>query len=697
MNHLHLDFETFSSVDIRSSGAYKYTESLDFEILMMAYSFNDEPEQIIDLARGESIPMRILEAWTDPDTLLFAHNATFERLCLRAYGVIIPPERWRCSQVKAAYCGLPQPLADLSKALNLGEDAKDAKGKALIQYFSVLVKPTKANGYRRRNLPHHNPEKWEDFKRYCIKDVQAEKAVLKRLEAYEIPEFEQRLYNLDQRINDRGIKIDSAFAQRAVDINNRILGEIIRDLKKLTNLENPNSLPQLKSWLSLEMKKTIKSLSKDDIPILLKEAGAGSIAGKVLALRLKGSKTSVKKYVAMLCCLCDDGKAHGLFQFYGAGRTGRWAGRLIQLQNLPKNFMKDLEFAKKLVRDGKFDALQMIYDSIADTLSQLIRTAFVPTEGKIFGVADFKAIEARVIAWLAGEAWRLDVFNSTGFIYEASAGMMFSVDPDTIQRLENGKEVKGENYYLRARGKVAELALGYQGGVGALIQMGAEEMGLSNKEMKYIVSKWREANPNIVELWKDIEKCAILAIKTGKTKLSKFKGISFSYDGTVLQIGLPSGRKLIYQSPRIVEEVKWEHLRKDPDTGEQESVWIPLSQKRPTDIGTGKTWTVQKLTYMGMNQTKKIWCRIDSYGGKLVENIVQAIARDILAVSMVKLDSRGFDIVMHVHDESVADLERETAEERLEEMCQIMGEPIEWAEGLPLAADGYLTEFYKKD
>jgi len=704
---LYIDIETYSSVDIAKSGVYKYAQSLDFEILIVCYKINDGVIKTVDLASGEDLPYEFIYLMYSQACRKHAHNAAFERLCFEQIGIKVPISQWHCSAVKAAYCGLPLSLGDVSKALNLGEAAKEAEGKALIRYFSIPVKPTKINGGRTRNLPHHNPEKWEKYKLYCKQDVNAEYTMLQMLSAYKLPDSEQQLYILDQEINDRGIKIDLTFAENAVAIDERNTIDLMYRLKRLTGLANPGSPAQLKTWLSSQMGKEIKSLTKDDIPVLMDEAGCGSAAYEVLSLRKKLAKTSVKKYMAMLACACNDGRAHGLFQFYGANRTGRWAGRLIQLQNLPQNKFKkknkitgfdEIDYVRELVRSGNYNGLYLAYDDIGSVLSQLVRTAFIPEYDNIFAVADFKAIEARVIAWLASEPWRVEVFNSHGMIYEASASQMFGVPIETIRWIdENGVEHDGSNIDMRAKGKVAELALGYQGGVGAMIKMGGDKMGLSKREMKAIVKAWREANPNIVELWSDMEKNAILAIKKRKEQISDYRGIKFNYDGNVLTITLPSGRSLFYQKPSIVKEMKYEIKRIDPETKEELTGWVPLNRILKTDIQTGRTWEVDKIIYWGMDQVKKIWTRIDTYGGKLVENIVQAIARDILADSMKRLNNAGYAIAMHVHDEVVADIPSYDAEDDLRVMCNIMGEPISWAEGLPLAADGYLTKYYKKD
>ena len=704
MNDLYIDVETFSSVDIMSSGAYAYTESTDFEILILCYKINDRPIITVDLASGEKMPPNFISMLLDPTFKKHAHNAAFERLCFRAVGYDVPIEQWECSAVKAAYCGLPLSLDNISKAMKLGEASKDAGGKALIRYFSIPVKPTKINGGRTINLPHHNPEKWERYKAYCEQDVLAEFTILERLKDYHLPKFEHEVYNLDQRINDRGIKIDTKVATGSIAIDTRNASELYKEMQDLSGLENPNSPAQLKQWLSIQLGRELKTIGKDELADLSKEAGHGSVASKIIKLRAKAAKTSIKKYKAMIACLCLDGRARGLFQFYGANRTGRWAGRLIQLQNLPQNKIgllkgwDEFDFIREMVKANDFEGLSLIYDDLGSLLSQLVRTAFIPEEGNTFGVADFSAIEARVIAWLASEQWRLDVFASHGMIYEASASKMFSVPLESISyKNEIGEKTRGENYDMRAKGKVAELALGYQGGVGAMINMGADKMGLTKKEMKTIVKAWRDANPNIKDLWEDIENCAILAVRKGKEVVSEYRGIKFKYDGYVLMITLPSGRSLFYQQPLIVTETKYEFKRYDPETDDYDIGWAPKNRILKSDIQTGKSWDVDKLVYMGMNQTTKIWERVDTYGGKLVENIVQAIARDLLAESLIKLDKAGFDIVMHVHDEVVCEIFKGAAAEELKIICEIMGESVAWAEGLPLAADGYVTDYYKKD
>lgn len=670
---LHIDIETYSSIDITKSGAYKYCESVDFEILMVAYAFDDQEVQIVDLASGEVLPPNFIAALLDPEVEKHAHNANFERNAFRAIGYDVPIDQWYCSAVKSAYCGLPLKLETVSEALKLGEKGKLSTGKQLIQFFAVPCKPTKVNGNRYRNFPWHDPEKWEQFKLYCINDVEAEREISKRLSRYDIPDFERKNYIIDQEINDRGIRIDQSFAENAVNIGETDRRIQITRLKEITGLNNPNSSTQLRQWLSSAMQKEIKSLAKEHVDKLMKEAAAGhwidederthSIpnpdeVSEVLELRQKTSKSSTKKYDAMIECFCYDGRAHGVFQFYGAGRTGRWAGRLIQLQNLPQNRMTDklLDEARKLTESGSYESLSMLFDSVTDALSQLIRTSFIPKQGHTFAVADFSAIEARVIAWYANEEWRLDVFNSHGKIYEASASKMFGVPIEQI--------TKGSEY--RDLGKIAELALGFGGAVGALARMGGEALGLELEKMHEIVKVWRGENERITSFWKAVSLATIGAIREPNNLiiLKDFRNLEFLFDGNSLTIKLPSGRKLFYNSATL------------------------------TTNRFGST----SVKYKGIDSTTKKWWWIESYGGKFVENIVQATARDILADSMQRLNHAGFEIVMHVHDEVVCEINKvHDPENQLKKICDIMGEPIPWAEGLPNKADGYLTDYYKKD
>jgi len=649
---LHIDIETFSSEDIRNVGAYKYMESPDFEILMVAFAFDDNPIQIIDLAAGEDLPEYFIYSLTDPLVEKYAHNANFERNAFKAYGIETDIAQWRCTAIKSLYCGLPQSLEMVSKALKLEEKGKLSTGKALIRYFSVPCKPSKANGMRSRNFYFHDTVKWEEFKRYCIADVEAEREICSRLAHFDIPDIEQRAYTLDQQINDRGVRIDTQLASIAVATDERFSKELTIRIKELTGLQNPNSPAQLKKWLSDATGKDINSLTKAAVTELLNETSDAAVF-EVLEGRQMLSKSSTKKYIKMMDCVCADGRAHGLFQFYGANRTGRWAGRLIQLQNLPRNSMEALDTARHVLKHRAYAYLKLAYDNVPKVLSELVRTALIPSEGKTFGVCDFSAIEARVLSWLAGEQWRMDVFNSHGKIYEASAAMMFNIPLESIG--------KGSEY--RQRGKVAELALGYQGGAGAMAVMDTEKK-IPQHEYAIIVSKWRRANPSIVKLWKKVEEYAKHALENPGKRVRLDK-LTFEFSHNALQIGLPSGRKLMYQEARLTEG------RFGPS-----------------------------IVYMGMEQTTKTWGRVDTYGGKLVENIVQAISRDLLSECMLRLDENGAKIVMHIHDEVVVELNHDHEEAEsltLEYVERIMCEGVSWAQGLPLNADGYITNFYKKD
>jgi len=654
---LHIDVETFSSVDIMNCGSYKYFESPDFEILILCYCYVVDGVKCkvntIDIANGEKIPAIFIQKLLDPTVEKHAHNANFERNAFKAIGYDVPVEQWHCSAVKAGYCGLPMSLDAATKALNMGEEGKSAEGKALIRYFSCLVKPTKSNGGRMRNLPSHNPEKWEMYKDYCRQDVIAEMGLLDRLAGFEIPETERLNYFLDQKINDRGVNIDVEMAQNAILIDDRFKLEVVDQLKEITGLTNPNSVAQLKKWLSSTLQTEVNSLAKDTVKTLIKEHKRGA-AVEVLKLRQQGSSTSTKKYNAMINYALDDYTAHGLLYFYGGSRTGRWAGRAVQLQNLPRNKMKLLDEARKMVKAGHYDSLTMTFDNIPSVLSQLIRTAIIPKENNILAVADYSAIEGRVTAWLAGEQWRLDVFAGDGKIYEASASMMFGVPIESIG--------KGSEY--RDKGKIAELALGFGGSVGALKTMGGEAMGLSEAEMKNIVERWRKASPAIVKMWYEFERCAIAALKSPKLIIiSKLKCIAFQYDNKCLSILLPSGRQLVYRDP-VLSRNKWDN---------------------------------ESIKYKGKHQVTGQWAWVDTYGGKLSENIIQAIARDLLADGMRRLDAAGFDIVLHVHDEVCADIPNESPEFIVSEMCRILGEPVPWAKGLGTPAEGFITNYYKKD
>lgn len=653
LHHLHIDIETYSSIPLDKAGVYKYVESPDFEILLFAYSWSNDPVEVVDLASGETIPEHIQDMLLDETVVKHAHNAMFERVCLRAIGFDIPADQWNCTMVHAAYCGLPLGLAQVSSELGLGEDkAKLTTGKTLIKYFCTPCKPTKVNGGRTRNMWFHDLEKWNSFKAYNKQDVVAEKEIEAILSPYPVPEQVKQQYVLDQKINDEGVKIDLDFANKALLINDEFRKSALAEMKSITGLDNPNSVPQLTSWLSINMQENIKSIAKDKLEPLLEKCENDEVR-VVLNLRSKISKTSIKKYVSMQNCTGVDFRARGLLQYLGAYRTGRWAGRLVQVQNLPRNKMKRLDLAREIIAKNDYHLTEMCYgDNVPFVLSELIRTAFVPDENKIFAVADFSAIEARVLSWLAQEQWRLEVFRTHGKIYEASASKMFSVPLYQI--------TKDSEY--RFKGKVAELALGYQGAVGALKKMGGEAMGLSEPEMKTIVHRWRDTNPNIVRFWKKLNNLSIAALRT-RNRTYAYNGISFTYDGTYLICGLPSGRSLYYYKPRF-------YLNK---------------------------WDKDAIEYRGLDSQTKRSTYIKTYGGKLTENVTQAIARDLLAEALNKLDALGYKIVMHVHDEVICEIDDDGTTYQLADICNFMSESVDWAKGLPLNADGYLTRFYKKD
>lgn len=646
MQTLSIDLETYSDQPLAKTGVYRYVESPDFEILLFAYSVDGGPVQQIDLACGEKIPSEILCALEDDKVTKWAFNANFERICLSRFlgyptGAYLEPDSWKCSMVWAAYMGLPLSLDGAGAVLGL-EKQKLAEGKDLIKYFCQPCAPTKSNGQRTRNLHKHAPDKWQAFKKYNIRDVETEMSIQARLLKYPVPDSVWEEYHLDQEINDRGVGLDMELVRQAIQMDGRSRSELTQAMKELTSLDNPNSVQQMKQWLADNGVET-DTLGKKAVAELLKTAPPQ--LQKVLTLRQQLAKSSVKKYQAMETAVCADGRARGMFQFYGANRTGRWAGRIIQMQNLPQNHLDDLSEARGLVRAGGFDALEMLYEDVPDTLSQLIRTAFVPQENRKFIVADFSAIEARVIAWLAGEKWRQDVFAEGKDIYCASASQMFGVPV----------EKHGVNGHLRQKGKIAELALGYGGSVGALKAMGALEMGLSEDELPALVSAWRQANPKIVQFWWAVDRAVMDAV-TRKTT-TKTHGIIFSARNGMLFITLPSGRSLSYVKPKIGEN------RFGGDC----------------------------ITYEGVGGTKK-WERIDSYGPKFVENIVQATSRDILCYAMKTL--RCCSIVMHIHDEVVIETDRRMS---LQAVCDQMGRTPPWASGLQLRADGYETDFYKKD
>lgn len=642
---LSIDIETYSDVDLSKCGVYAYSDSPNFEILLFAYAFDEEPTQIVDLACGERLPERVLAALEDPAITKAAFNAQFERTCISKYlGRRLSPFGWQCTAVQSAMLALPLSLDSVGEVLNI-QRKKLKEGADLVRFFSMPCKPTKSNGGRTRNRPEDAPEKWERFKTYCIRDVDAEREIRQKLWKFPIPESEMELYRMDQEINDRGILVDQQLVKNAVLCDNQYREMVTARAYELTGLSNPNSPVQIKGWL-VEHGVEAEKLDKKTVKGLLTETDGEVL--EVLKLRLLMAKTSVKKYEAIERSICSDGRVHGLLQFYGANRTGRWAGRLVQVQNLPQNHIPDLELARSLVKGQRFEDLDLLYDSTPEVLSELIRTAFVPKPGCRFIVADFSAIEARVLAWFAGEQWRLDTFVEGGDIYCASASKMFGVP--VVKH--------GMNGHLRQKGKIAELALGYGGAVGALTSMGALDMGLQEEELQPLVSQWRNSNPHITKFWWDVDAAAVKAVKE-RTEVAMGK-LCFTYRSGILFVTLPSGRKLSYIKPRM----------------------------------TQNRFGRESLSYEGVGESKK-WMRIETYGPKLVENIVQATARDLLAQAMLRLRNKGFEIVMHIHDEAVLEVPEDVS--GVEEICQIMSEQPDWAAGLPLRADGYECAFYKKD
>lgn len=656
---LFIDVETYSSADIKSTGAYKYIASPDFEILMIGWALENEPVTVIDLASGEPIPDELDAALTDSDIIKVAHNAVFERLCFARIGYDIPVEQWFCTLVKSAYCGLPLSLDQVSKVLDLENKKKDT-GKLLINYFSKPCKPTITNGGRTRNMPWDNPDKWALYKDYNEYDVEAEREIYFRLEQYEWPESERLLYQLDQKINDNGILVDVDMAKAAIDIDTSYTEQITQAVRDLTGVENPNSDAQIKDWIKRQSGLIITSFAKANMAKEQERFSRDPLISEVLRYRGLLSRTSVKKYYAMVNAAMNDNRVRGTFQFYGANRTGRWAGRLLQLQNLSKNHIADIDTARTLVKARDIDALELMYEDVPDILSQLVRTALVAPDGCVFAVADFSAIEARVISWLAGEDWRMNVFRGDGKIYEATGARMFNVP---ITSITKGSE-------LRQKAKIAELALGYEGGVNALKKMGGEAMGLTDQEMRDTVTKWRNANPSIVELWAELNDAALESYRYC-TPIEAANGrllFECDRDREYLTLLLPSGRKLYYKEPHITSSNSFDRRRK------------PSS-----------------LAYNGLIQATKTWGEILAYGGKFTENVVQAIARDLLSYSMMQLNAAGFKIVCHIHDECLTEVPAATCRTELKRMEQIMGTPPNWASDLPLRADGYVTSYYKKD
>lgn len=660
MRHLSIDLETYSSVPIGKTGAYKYVQSPDFEILLFAYSLDGGPVQIIDLACGEMLPDWLEAAIGDPAYIKHAYNAPFEWYCLSKYfGVILPVDQWRDTMLHGLYCGYTAGLDATGKALGLpAEKQKLAVGKSLIRYFCVPCTPTKSNGGRTRNLPKHDPDKWALFKTYCRGDVTTEMEIERRLSNFPVPAEIEKQWQTDLIINARGVAVDMGLVQGALEIAAKTHDALMNEAISITGLENPNSVAQLAKWLEMNTEQPVGDLRKDTVAAMLKDEGITGDAERMLEIRQELGKTSTKKYNAIEAAVCSDGRVRGLLQFYGANRTGRWAGRLVQVQNLPRTYIEQLPTARAAVKSKSGDKLRFMFGSIPDTLSQLIRTSFIASPGNKLVDADFSSIEARVISWLAGEHWRLEVFRTHGKIYEASASQMFGVP---IERIKKGNP----EYSLRQRGKVAELALGYQGSTGALITMGALNMGIPEEDLPDIVSRWRESNKRIVDLWYRVEAAAVSVIQTGTPagvnnllfarECDPQNGLDF------MTITLPSRRKLYYAKP---------------------------------ELGVNQ-WNKPSISYYGVNQTTKQWGPLETYGGKLVENIVQAIARDCLAAAIEHLEAAGFPVVFHIHDEVVIDCRPEQA--NLDEVVRLMTIPIPWARDLPLNADGWVGDFFKKD
>lgn len=655
MDHtLSLDIEAYSETDIGRCGSFRYIEDPSFQIILLAFAFDNDEVEVVDLMAGDPLPRELTSGLYDPRIIKTGWNNAFERYALRKHlGRYCPPEQWEDTMVLAAQCGLPASLDNAGKALGLSEDqAKMKEGKALIRYFCLPCRPTKTNGGRTRNLPEHAPEKWARFKEYNGQDVVAERGIRNRLLRWKPSEREHRFWCLDARINEKGMRIDRQLAINAVAMDQKYKEELTERAIAITGLENPKSVSQIKSWLFDQEGKEFPSLNKKVIADVVSQLQTTQ-ARDFMAIRSELAKSSTAKYEAMLRSVCPDGHCKGCFQFYGANRTGRFAGRLVQLQNLPQNHMEDLADARELVRRGKYTALKALYDGVSKPLSELIRTALIPEEGCKFLVSDFSAIEARVIAWFAGEQWRLDVFENGGDIYCASASQMFHVP--VVKH--------GENGHLRQKGKIAELALGYGGGINALKAFGADKMGMTEEEMQETVDLWRESSPRIVALWKSLEKAAIRSVVRRGSSEASMGGVRFDYEDGILWMVLPSGRRIAYYEARYAPS-QWDQNRK-------------------------------VLSYMGVDQQRKTWVRVETWGGKLTENLVQATARDCLRESMLRLDEAGYDIRAHVHDEVI--VSEPIGGRSVDEMSALMGLPVPWAPGLPLRADGYETPWYRKD
>ena len=657
MQHLSIDIETRSSADIGKTGLYRYAQDKDFRVLLFAYKLDENPVEIVDLEMGETIPAHVIGYLSDPSVIKHAYNAAFEWYCLNQAGYRTPLDQWKCTMVHGLYCGYTAGLDATGKAIGLPQDKqKLTTGKALIRYFCVPCKPTKSNGGRSWNLPKHAPEKWALFKEYCKQDVVTENAILERLDAFPVPEMEEKLWQMDVRMNAFGVRVDTGLISGALTIDGISTQELTGEAVGITGLTNPNSTSQLLQWLA-EQGVHMDNLQKATVEETLARETLPQNVRRILEIRQQLGKTSIKKYTAMQTAKCEDGRIRGLTQFYGANRTGRWAGRLVQLQNLPRNYLKTLDYARNLVKAQNYDGIRLLYGNVPDTLSQLIRTAFIPSEGHKFVVADFSAIEARVIAWLAGEQWVNEVFATHGKIYEATASQMFHVPIEKI--------VKGNpEYSLRQKGKVATLALGYQGGTSALIAMGALNMGLTEEELPDIVSRWRNANPRIRDLWYAVEEAALAAMTTAEPQA--IRGLVFRLEGDLiygqsfLTVQLPSGRKLFYPKPFLQEN------------------------------RFGK----MAIHYYTVGQQTRKWEVDSTYGGKMTENIVQAIARDCLAETLRRIDRLGLQVVFHVHDEVIIDAPMDVT---VDQICGLMAEPILWAPGLILKGAGFESNYYMKD
>ena len=657
MQHLSIDIETRSSADIGKTGLYRYAQDKDFRVLLFAYKLDENPVEIVDLEMGETIPAHVIGYLSDPSVIKHAYNAAFEWYCLNQAGYRTPLEQWKCTMVHGLYCGYTAGLDATGKAIGLPQDKqKLTTGKALIRYFCVPCKPTKSNGGRSWNLPKHAPEKWALFKEYCKQDVVTENAILERLDAFPVPEMEEKLWQMDVRMNAFGVRVDTGLISGALTIDGISTQELTGEAVGITGLTNPNSTSQLLQWLA-EQGVHMDNLQKATVEETLARETLPQNVRRILEIRQQLGKTSVKKYTAMETAKCEDDRIRGLTQFYGANRTGRWAGRLVQLQNLPRNYLKTLDYARNLVKAKNYEGIRLLYGNVPDTLSQLIRTAFIPSEGHKFVVADFSAIEARVIAWLAGEQWVNEVFATHGKIYEATASQMFHVPIEKI--------VKGNpEYSLRQKGKVATLALGYQGGTSALIAMGALNMGLTEEELPDIVSRWRNANPRIRDLWYAVEETALAAMTTAEPQA--IRGLVFRLEGDLiygqsfLTVQLPSGRKLFYPKPFLQEN------------------------------RFGK----MAIHYYTVGQQTRKWEVDSTYGGKMTENIVQAIARDCLAETLRRIDQLGLQVVFHVHDEVIIDAPMDVT---VGQICSLMAEPVPWAPGLILKGAGFEGNYYMKD